>query len=225
MITDKFIHIHIPKTAGQFVRGLIHQKRSHWKIFIEDSHISLGLAHEKLKKSGYSLDGIKSFAFTRNPWDYYVSRYFHRREMIKNGHVKENIPLEQIGDSVEDFHEHMRQLNKFYEKNDCVRRADNSRAGTRTYMYITVSEWHEKLTAPGVDFIGRFENVADDAARILHTVAPEVFNEDTIRNRMKRTKVNTSPHLHYSKYYEDKEIADIVAKWDKEYITKFKYSL
>lgn len=73
MICDRFIHIHIPRTGGTLIRGVADQCVFDAKILkpIETK------AHMHLLESKQLAPTAPTFAFVRNPFDWYVSMY-HR---------------------------------------------------------------------------------------------------------------------------------------------------
>ena len=67
LVTDKFVLIHVPKTGGTFLSGLV---REHCEVVYEQLHAPW----PELPREFRSLAGL---AFVRNPWDWYVSYYQH----------------------------------------------------------------------------------------------------------------------------------------------------
>lgn len=230
MISDKFIHVHVPKTAGQLIRMLIAYRRKHWKFLIEDTHIKLSEAKIKLAeqapKFNIDINSVPSFVFVRNPWEYFVSRYFQRQRDIEN--EQQYIIVERMGNSIEGFQKHMYLLAEIAEKTDIsqsiaqyILKDDGLPACGRTFQYLSIGTWHYQLVDEKVDFVGRFENLIEDLKSILLKVAPNVFTIQEIEVK-KDSLVNKSTHEHYSKYY-NAELRDLVAKWDAKYIAEFNY--
>lgn len=226
MITDKFIHIHVPKTAGQLIRVLIAYRKTEWKFLIEDSHIKLSEARKKLLDKNIDPNTVPSFVFTRNPWEYFVSRYFQRQRDLKN--EKQYIIIERMGNNIEGFQRHMHLLAEIAEKTDISQPIGNyiltdkgTAAYGRTFQYLSISSWHYQLADGKIDFIGKFENLIEDLKKILVQLAPNVFNAKEIEKK-RESFVNKSIHDHYSIYYNN-ELKDLVAKWDASYINEFKY--
>jgi hypothetical protein len=222
MITDQFIHIHVPKTGGQFIRGLIHEQKSRWKLFLEASHNTLERSIELLNDNGYKK--VPSFAFVRNPWEWYVSMFFFRQKLIENGTEKQYIMLERTGNDVNGFRKYMDLLKRMVcdGENHVVDQKGGIIWG-RTYTHLTLSDWHDTLVCSGVDHIGRMETFASDLGVILNKVAPLVFNKGVVIQRANGSKPNASKHEHYRKYYTD-ELIEVVSLMDKKYIEEFGYS-
>ncbi len=73
MITDKYIHVHIPRTGGSTLRGISQELTNRGKLKIID-----GTAHRTLEQMHWVRGDLPAIAFVRNPFDWYVSQY-HRR--------------------------------------------------------------------------------------------------------------------------------------------------
>jgi hypothetical protein len=222
MITDKFIHIHVPKTGGQFVRGLINEKSSHWKLYIEHSHLTLEESAQMLKNNGYGR--VPSFTFVRNPWEWYVSRFFFRQKMIESGAEKQYIVLERTGNSIDGFRKYMDMIKRsVYDGKQYKVTQSGGQVWGRTYSHLTISDWHNDLVGTGVDHVGKLENFAEDLGRILRTVAPGIFNRDEVLRRVNAGKTNSSKHPYYKDCYTS-ELAEMVNSIDKKYIEEFGYN-
>jgi len=211
MITNKFIFIHIPKTGGQFIRGIIDQAKNKIKIYSYDTHATLDKSKNILKK--FQEEDVKSFCIVRNPWDWYVSRFFYRKKMLDNNQIEEVIPLERVPSTKEGFQKHIKMLDDSYKKNEVFK--------GRSYVGITLTGYHNYLVGDNeIDKIGFFENLNEDLYNILFE-----FTNNKIFKRiiMKNKKANWTKHLHYSYYYDDCT-KDIVYNWDENYIKTFNYS-
>ena len=234
MINDKFIFIHIPKTGGQFIRGFLFEKKNNWKFLLEPTHISLKESKKKLQNHlECNSDDIRlkvpSFAFVRNPWDYYVSRYFFRQKILKNNAEKQNIVIERLENNKKGFMDHMYMLAELSEKmenytdsfNKFVLTKEGEIARGRTYSFLGIGGWYKSLADEPISHIGRFENFSQDLIKILLKICPENFTKKEIRDKTEKT-ANSSKHDYYKSYY-NQELKDLVNKWDQEYIKKFKY--
>jgi hypothetical protein len=225
MITDKFIHIHIPKTAGQAIRALI--RRNNRKIEIYNNATHLTLAESRAWLAGFNseiVDSVPSFCFVRNPWDYYVSYFFYRQKMLGEGTIKVHIPLDHTGGDVKGFRKHMKMRDEIIKSGGKVLDTDGnwSASGTkRAYKFTTFSAWSYTMMGSGVDHIGRVESFAEDLGNILSTLAPSVFTKQAVV-KAASFKVNASKHDHYRKYYDD-ATKELVLDWDERYIEEFGY--
>jgi len=234
MINDKFIFIHIPKTGGQFIRNLFFLKKNNWKFLLEPTHISLKESKKRLQNHLKCKDDdirlqIPSFAFVRNPWDYCVSRYFFRQKLIKNNTEKQHIIIERLENNEKGFMDHMYMLAELSEKmenytdsfNKFVLTEKGEVARGRSFNFLSISGWYESLVDEQISHIGRFENFSQDLIKILLKICPENFTQNELKNKTKKT-INVSKHVYYKSYY-NQELIDLVAKWDEQYIKKFKY--
>lgn len=79
MFSDKFIHIHVPKTAGQKVRSVLFSFEKKFQFLNKETHLSMQEVKRILAQDYKNTENIFSFTFTRNPWDFYVSRFFIER--------------------------------------------------------------------------------------------------------------------------------------------------
>jgi Sulfotransferase family len=186
---EKCIFVHIPKCAGMSVR---------WSLF------ERGGGHPPLENFRTMLapevfDQCFKFTFVRNPWDRLVSAFF----FLKKSDLKRNQRFaRRVLSAYEDFDSFVRQwvtrkniwsFTHFYPQ----------------YHYLYIDQ---RL---GVDFVGFYENLAEDFV----TVAKKINRPVTLReeNRLGGRKKD------YREYYND-ETRDIVAKVYAEDIALLGYS-
>lgn len=70
LVTRDFVLIHVPKTGGTFLNGLI---KEHCEVLHEDMHGP----YSRLPAEYRDLPAI---GFVRNPWDWYVSWFEHMKQ-------------------------------------------------------------------------------------------------------------------------------------------------
>jgi hypothetical protein len=216
MINNKFIHIHLPRHAGQHIRGLIHEKKACYDFLVEKSHLTLKESLKELSK--HQSGTVPSFCFIRNPWDWYVSRYFFRKkETISTGPATD---VEKFSNDIEGFRKHLYILDKHIEQGVPLKPL-KGKGLARIWRRETLNKFYQEMTYPGVTYICRFENLSKELPDILENLYPQVFKKQEISMRIKR-KVNESSHLHYVKYYND-ELREMIYQWDKDFIEKFGY--
>jgi hypothetical protein len=212
MFSNRLIHIHIPRTGGQKIRSIIFEKRKSFDFLYRDSHKSLQECLEILKQKHPGVAIPLSFCTVRNPWSWYVSRYFFRK-MEKNKPEKP-IYIESFENNKEGFQKHM------YVLQEHIKNKTRVQTGIRIWGYCnTISEYYSSLTYPNVDFIGKLENFAEDVSNILAQIAPDIF-KNTKENLS--YKMNESMHKSYQHYYND-ELIQMVSDWDAEFIKQFNY--
>jgi len=175
---NNFIFIHIPKTAGSSI---------YRSLGLEDvQHMS---QKNIIKKQCKDLDHKKmfKFAFTRNPWDRFLSLYFYmfqgpdwQKEKVRN---VINFPT----------------FARLYYN-------DYTIVGHRVWEvhYKPQIEW---LDLESIDFIGRFESLQED----FNTVCDRINVP-----RKKLLHQNKTKHKHYSEYYNKKTRDMIAEKYAKD---------
>lgn len=222
MITNKFIHIHIPRTAGQFVRGIFRRKASNWAFLVKDSHLTLSDSRAILRsKNPRIADSVPSFCVVRNPWDWYVSRYFFRQtEWRRQNKTVSFSDIENFENSKKGFQEHLIFTKNLIDSGGKAKSLIQTNVA-RIWQRLTISTFFNELTEHKVDYIGKFESLAADLSRILSTIDPKAFKPREVR-AFTRSKVNSSKHASYQNYYNE-ELRDMVYEWDKEYIERFGY--
>jgi hypothetical protein len=218
MITSEFIHIHIPRTGGQQVRSLV--DHSPVPVLDRSTHISLAEARSKLRRLMPDADpeSVPAFCFVRNPWDWYVSRYFFRLQRDRTP-GEEVVPADFCGGGVEGFRKHMRLLQKHVEADTPVPNEAGRPAMTRTYKPVMLSEWHAMLVGDAKPRIGRFENFSRDIADIIAPLSGMPHGRIL---SIVSARINSSRHKPYQAYYDD-ALRKLVAGWDAPYIEEFGY--
>ena len=157
LATDKLVFLHIPKTAGMFLRhvfkvcNIVHYE-------IGDQHAHFPYLSSLNPKEFY--DSRLVFTFIRHPLTWYQSRWAFR---VKHGWRAQH-PLDYNCMS-NDFHVFLENVIR-YKPNGWV-----------TWEYCNYID-----TVPsGIDFIGRLENLVDDTIKVLR-LAGETFSENAVRS-------------------------------------------
>jgi hypothetical protein len=203
----KFLFIHVPKTAGASVRDAlapfadepekvavnralarfgIKTNRCgplHWRR--ARSHATAAQLRRVFPRQVF--DEYVKFAFVRNPWDLLVS-YFHY--ICSRDHHHRSRKVQRL-DGFENYVRYEIQRNKISQS-----------------QFVVGSDGQQL-----VDFVGRFESLADDFQTICRHLQ--------IETSMHRT--NTSRHKDYRSYYSD-ETAQMVADHWHDDIRRFGYS-
>jgi hypothetical protein len=184
------IFVHIPKAAGTSVLNCLMpgEKVDH-----------LPLSWYQSLDSNYYRDAFK-FGFVRNPWDRLVSSFHYQIE--KTSHrINEN--------------EWVEFLKTFESFDDFVTKWVNEENIYRHVLYVPQTHFiNNKFGVNGLDFTGRFENLADD----FDYICERLHIENT-----SLTHQNKSNRIDYRNYYTDKTI-DIVAKAYRKDIETLGYS-
>ena len=121
IIEDSFVFIHIPKTAGKALER-------HFNVAPDTR-----LKHLPLRNKIKDIKGRKIFCNIRNPWDWYVSRYFHGltpSSAIARGsdRTKSRIPearkvLRKLGYNIDLYKDYEKfEINKLFMKKEIFNR-------------------------------------------------------------------------------------------------------
>jgi hypothetical protein len=149
---DRFVFIHVPRTGGTWAALAMEAAGIEAPRLSNDYHPT---------KGELDLEGLFSFAFVREPVSWYASEWSYRRWLRTTG---------------------LEEMNHFYDPwldlafPDFVDRLIEEWPGF-------LSGFYETFVGPPddpIDFIGRFENLADDLVRALQ-LAGQDFDEDALR--------------------------------------------
>lgn len=199
--TKRFIFVHVPKTAGTSVKTALKPhalpRPPHWHSLLRrfglprdyrryrfPIHVSLSLIERVVPPEVYR--GYFKFAFVRNPWDRLVSFYHNMLE--RPAHPQ---------------HRRVRRLGSF----DAYVRYEVRRGKLRQYPMLVDSSGRI-----GVDFLGRFENLAADFAEVCTRIGIE----------SPLAHANRSNRAEYRSYY-DPSLRELVREHWREDIEKFGY--
>ncbi len=199
------ILVHVPKTGGQSIKDLLGREQSNVDAFpgvlsAELGDATTGRKHVHMSaremaahdQFGYFRSYFR-FAFVRNPFDRAVSEFFWR---------KSRHPVRIAFDTFEEFAHALRDGWEFDKD-------DGRHIASQSAMLCDVDG---KLM---VDFVGRHEQFAADATRLLHHLglSPGPF-----------PRQNATRHVHYSSYYSPDSrriVADLYAEDLERYGYRF----
>jgi len=205
LISDEheFIFVHIPKTAGSSVRSALEEfslekRSSNWSRFLKRLNLPkdyqryrFGL-HSDLKKAQEKLppelfNQYKKIAFVRNPWDMLVSNYSFKvfGSADKKSKLKK-YDFESFIQAEAKAHNHL--------QSDYLTNKDGE------FQY---------------DFLGRFENLANDYDR-LRDYLDIPLKELPSKNRSHNRRA-------YQEYYTDETREFVASHWKKD-IEAFAYT-
>jgi uncharacterized protein (TIGR01627 family) len=129
----KPIFVHIPKTAGTYIRSVLPNVN-------HDVHTRASVLISK-----YGSESCFTFTFTRNPWDRFVSAYFYLTGGVGNGGDN------KLGEAIlskGSFREFVLFLGSSKFANTFLNRLH----------FLPQSHWLDQ----GIDFIGKFESLEKD---------------------------------------------------------------
>jgi hypothetical protein len=186
---EDIIHIHITKTAGTSLVSSMVFNRSRESSKTKKHYF----AKEIIKIVGQEhWDNTFKFTFVRNPWDRLYSLYRFQQKKNKIASVA--------------------QGNTFglWLKSSLNNQYDDPYEKLRPQV-----EWLKNFDNKiDIDFIGRFENLASDVAKLAQL----------LNRKIDLPHINQSlPIVHYSVAYDD-ELEELVRKHYKEDIEMFDYS-
>ena len=203
----KFLFIHVPKTGGNSIQNILrvysendivalskHQDGvERFEVRSRDYNITKHstLSHYKSVLDPKTYRSLFKFATIRNPWDRMVSFYFSPHRGITDWDRNDFLTLIS---SVPPLHDYI-YTKSFFEKG-------LSMIG----MYKTIGA--HKI-GRDINFLVRFERLSDDFRLVCEKLDIPYFP---------LPKRNSSNHVHYSKYYDDK-LKEIVRQKFLEEIT------
>jgi hypothetical protein len=226
IVTKNFVYIHLERTGGTLFRTFLLEH------FPEAVEIGYHYPRALLPAEHANLPII---GFVRNPWDWYVSFFFHKARM-------ENLPILEMG--FENLTRAFLFLNKqepVYIKSKRIFEhiCPESIVGNKS-MGVTKKELRE-FTSQNMGFyswlfqrmfadragatddviFGRFENLAADAASLLERVGVD-FTPKMKAYFSNAQRLNKTEHADFRTYY-NAELRDEVQKQESAIIEKFNY--
>jgi len=142
MLTDKLIHIHIPRTAGTTFRLRV-VRSLRVKILDYSSHKSYSHYQTVCNRLGYEVP--PAFAVIRNPWEWYVSMWGRVNKIKRNG---------WCGGTFEQYMECI--------KLECI---------DHWNFKPLMNAWNV-LEADKADFVARYESLYYDIPRFIKSIIP-----------------------------------------------------
>ena len=227
IVTDKFVFIHLPRTGGTFVSGVIR------KFFPSAYEIGHHMPRQFLPKQYCHLPVIGT---VRNPWEFYVSLYHYvwAKDAAKDfvSWMTENGKLDLQG-SIRNLlnlgvnNERLDVLIKMLPEHadytrtqipniskDTARRVRDTGAGYYTFRFDHLFGNADEV------FFCRLETLRRDLVSFFEGIGAVT---DELRDYVFRSeKKNVAEHLHYSTYYTP-ELAQLVAIRDRSVIERFGY--
>jgi len=226
--TDKFVFLHLERTGGNFFSEFLRR-------FIPGEELGYHAPRNRLPERYAHLPAI---GFIRNPWDWYVSFYYHKRfrlDILRNDPALENLDfasatraLLHLGSDRPPFNEvkqgfvnlcpELPPLESMGVTKDELQGFRDEGIGFYTWMVLRMFTCDRSLDDVR---LGRFENLVDEIVRLLVAFEYKITEEmsatlSTLENP------NPTNHDHYSKYYDD-ELRAQVAKQDRLIVERFGY--
>jgi hypothetical protein len=208
----KFIFIHIQKTGGVSISNLLRQ-------YIPTTTPGRGLRHisaRRALKKVENPDDYFKFAFVRNPWDRLVSWYTmidEARRGVANGTAE---PMTRRLIKKNNLFKYVLRCGPTFD--EFVKNCTEKQWMGNGYYSFTFNQLRYLTDKNGevlVDFIGRFENFAQDISHVFDMLGLEA-SELAIPHE------NRSAHSHYSEMYTP-ETREIVRKRFRRDVEFFGY--
>lgn len=227
IVTDKFVFVHLPRSGGTFVSEVI-------KKFFPNAH-EIGY-HLPLGVLPKEYSHLPVLGAVRNPWDFYVSWYYHvwPRDATTPliSWITENGELDFIGSTTNalNFGFNNARLDALIEllpdrvdyqrrnipniTKEAVRRVRGTGVGYYTFRFNHLFGKADDM------FVCRFETLTQDLINFFDGIG--VATNELRDHVLHSDKQNTAEHLHYSSYYTP-ELAELVSIRDRQLIEKFGY--
>ena len=226
--TDKFVFLHLERTGGNFFSEFL-------RLFIPGEELGYHAPRNRLPERYAHLPVI---GFIRNPWDWYVSFYYHKRfrlDVLRDDPALENLDfasatraLLHLGSDGPPFNEvkqgfvnlcpEVPPLESMGVTKSELQGFRDEGIGFYTWMVLRMFTCNRSLDDVR---LGRFESLVDEIVRLLVEFEYEVTDEMSATLSALKNP-NPTNHDHYSKYYDD-ELRAQVAEQDRLIVERFDY--
>jgi len=189
--------LHIPKTAGQFIRYFLRSFKKTWVT--SGSHVTYD---QEIK------DGTKPYILVRNPWDWYVSRWSYYQK-YNNRQFFNNMTFVQHLNSLVNFdvgliHKEARENHKEF-----------------LWKCKTLNDWHLYMSCGQTVQIFKMEDIIETVKSVSKLENIDIDDKEI--EKFCKQRINCVSHPNYRTYY-DEESKELVRQYDKEIVEKFNYS-
>ena len=183
------IFFHVPKTGGTSIS---------MQLYNPPAVANIGIVGMSQMFTAEEFSKALKFAFVRHPLDRLVSAFFHLKKTVD---PRDEKFFARYGDVTRDGFSGF--VDWLSEKEACYRHT----------LLIPQNEFICLGDRVMVDVLGRFENIAEDYAKIAHRIG--------LDERLPR--LNATEHQHYTEYYDDR-IRNIATRIYKRDFEIFGYS-
>lgn len=198
LISEKhnFIFVHVQKTAGESISMVLRDQIPNIKPLLNKHDFAVkgmrAIREEQWRK-------YYKFAFVRNPWDRLVSWY----SMIVNNGPRNKL-WEYVLRNSRNFEEFVKNCTEMVHDYD----------GDKNCFFNQLDYLTDEKGNLIVDFIGRYENLAEDFKKVCSVIGLQQLELPHERHKSK--------HTHYSAYYTP-QTREIVAQRYAKDIKYFGY--
>ncbi len=197
--SHSLLFIHIQKTAGTSLTNYLRHKIPDLQDYLRP-HDPLSFAQKEL---GDEFNGFFKVGFVRNPFARLVSWYSMITEngiLLTDEQKRQNPNYNKIWQYV------LTRSNSFEEfVLNCSNATD--RSNWKPFLYNQVDYLKSANGKLSADFIGRFENLEADVAKLSHHIGIE---------NSAMPHVNQSNHHGYRRYYSDKTRAVVEQRFAED---------
>ena len=179
-LDKKLLFVHIQKTGGTSIAQQLRKRVPDVKS-IFGTHDHARWARSSL---GETYSELFRFAFVRNPWDRLVSWYSMIEQCAALPRWKEQRLWRYVLETSTSFEEFVLK---------CTATIDD-RDGRKSFVFNQLDYVTDEDGRVIVDFIGRYENLAQDASRLFATIG---------LGEVSLSHANRSKHRHYTDYYSN----------------------
>jgi hypothetical protein len=204
LVTDKFIFLHIPKTAGTSIQDILRKHNN-------DLRPRLSGAHRTLPQDFRDTEKYKFFV-VRNPWDYLVSHWEFTKQKPPKDYFKEKALSLSFSDYVEWLC--VTPVTQAHKSEEWRHVPD---IGFQSQFYLNY------LYGPKGDQKDPSVHVfcLEDG---IENILRQVGKDTKARIIYKETRVRTSKRKPYREYYKDNDdLIELVRKYEKPIIDEFDY--
>jgi hypothetical protein len=227
IITDKFVFVHLPRSGGTFVTGVIR------KFFRSAHEIGHHLPREFLPREYSHLPVLGTI---RNPWEFYVSLYHYvwPRDaasvlvlwMSENGtlgfegSIRNLLNLGVNDERLDILIEMLPQRLDYSKRHIPSATKDSMRRVRGTGIGYYTLRFNQMFGNADDVFFCRLETLRQDLVAFFKGIGAVT---DELRDYvLGEDKKNISEHLHYSTYYTP-DLAELVLTRDRPLIERFGY--
>jgi len=226
IVTEKFIYIHLHKSAGTFVNRFVNL------YFPNNQTIGYHFPARYIPEQYAALPII---GCVRNPWDFYISWYFfqlqkkHSNPLFmatsKAKTLDFNATMERLlslNDNIPLLNQILTQLpDHFVASGMNIPRSVLGRLhGSALGLYSFLYQWMY-ADAPTEPQLAKTEELQESLIAVLLKSGVSISSEMS-HFLQRRGHENASEHSHYAQYYSQ-EIRDRVAQLDQLVVNKHKY--
>jgi hypothetical protein len=212
LIHDRFVFIHMPKTAGSFIADALRRELPAGSLVRGKE----GTLHPGWSEIPVGARGLPVLVFVRNPWDWYVS-WYHFLMSQKPGSIAYRVLL---GNGKNDFATSIRNACGGLVEPGRPMRVRFVSTGDDFYAAslrrFCDAGWNSALLT-----VGRYEFLIDDLAEFLSKAGVPLSGESIERIRMSRP-LKVTAHRPYREYYDD-ALRDLVGRSCRSLIERFDY--